>query len=335
MNLREFWSRSSRVDNSSGYTKMNKRDEEYIIVDPPCAELKGGNVNFSTPSRVSFCIPTLNNEDTLDKCLKSIVNQEYPDTEIVIVDGGSTDNTIEIAKKYTERIYFDNGPLGSARQTSIEHSTGEILALFDSDITVPHSKWLANAVRYFNYSDKISTVWPMSVSPPNGSWTNKLYFNLWKVTIEDRIKKKRGVFGGGNALFLRRCFEEIGGINRSLHWGEDFDWAQRLKEHGYQVVLIRDVLYHDTMKSLRQFLEKQFTGAKTFTTTGFRLMALSPREVVYEQVILGTKGMISGLVTEGDLSWLLLPLFIFIRVFAYGSSYVKQLRKKETNIVMS
>lgn len=143
------------------------------------------------------------------------------------------------------------------------------------------------------------------------------------------------MFGGGNALFLRKCIEEIGGINSSLHWGEDFDWAQKLKDCGYQVVFIRDPLYHDTMRSLKIFARKQFTGAKTFTATGFQLMNLSSRDVFYEQVILGMKGMITGLIIDRDASWLLFPIIVFIRMVAYGYTYAKNFvcKKGENNVI--
>lgn len=313
--------------------EKQKKDEAYILVEPSPEKLNNNAIDLSNPPLVSFCIPTFNNEDTLDRCLNSIINQEYPDIEIIVVDNGSADKTIEIAERYTDKIYFDYGKLGSARQTSIERSTGEILALFDSDIIIPHKKWLVNAIRYFNYSNMVSTVWPMNVAPPGSPMTTRLYFNHWREVIEDRIKKRRGVYGGGNSLFLRKCIEEIGGVDRSLHWGEDFDWARKLKDHGYQVIYIRDPLYHDTMRSLSQFAGKQFTGAKTFTRTGFQLMNLSSRDVFYEQVVLGTKGMIKGLITGKDVSWLLFPLFVFIRAIAYGYTYVKNLTNNNVGLI--
>ncbi len=299
---------------------LEKKDE-YIIVASSSMPLKSNTINLDKLPKVSFCIPTLNNEDTLDRCLKSIIEQEYPDIEIIIVDGNSKDSTIEIAKKYTDKIYYDTGTLGSARQTSIEKSSGKILALFDSDIYIPHHKWLFNAVKCFNYDTKISTVWPVNVAPPGGSLTVRLYFNHWRLIIEDRINKRRGLYGGGNALFSRKYLEEIGGISRSLHWGEDFDWAQKLKDIGCKVVYIQDPLYHDTMQSLDEFAKKQFTGAKTFTVSGFGLMNLSFFDVFYEQVVLGLKGMANGLLIQKDFSWLLFPLFLFIKIFSYMYTY--------------
>jgi glycosyltransferase involved in cell wall biosynthesis len=315
----------STVNASSDFTNLI---DEYIVVDPSIDKLNKGLIDFENLPKVSFAVPTLNNEDTLDKCLKSIINQEYPEIEIIIVDGHSKDRTIEIAKKYTDKIYYDTGTLGSARQTSVEKSSGEIIALFDSDIYIPHRKWLINAVKYFNYDAKVSTVWPVNTAPPGGSLTVRLYFNHWKLVIEDRINKKRGLYGGGNSLFLRKYLEEIGGISKSLHWGEDFDWAQKLKDIGCKVVYIRDPLYHDTMQSLDEFTKKQFTGAKTFTVTGFGLMNLSFWDVFYEQVVLGIKGMIKGLLFDHETSWLLFPMFLIVRVIAYSSIYLQKLVTK-------
>ncbi len=296
--------------------------DEYIIVESPEFQRNGSIIDLNNLPKVSFCVPTLNNEDTIDKCLSSIANQDYPGVEIIVVDGYSKDKTLEIAKKYTNKIFFDSGLLGSARQTGVEKATGKVVALFDSDIIIPHKDWLRNTVECFNYDDRVSTVWPENIAPPDGGPVVRLYFNHWKLIIEDRIKKRRGLYGGGNALFLRRAIEEIGGVSRSLHWGEDFDWAQKLKDRGYKVVYTRDPLYHDTMPSLKVFAKKQFTGAKTFTKTGFQLMNLSPYEVFYEQVVLGVKGMFRGLIVERDLSWCLYPVFVSLRGLAYGYTYM-------------
>jgi glycosyltransferase involved in cell wall biosynthesis len=302
------------------------KNKSYLIVQPRHNEFRGNIIDQLNLPRVSFCIPTLNNAYTLEKCLHSISKQNYPDFEIIIVDGYSDDNTVDIAKKYTSNIYFDPGKLGSARQTSISHSTGSIIALFDSDIIIPHKDWLKNAVLYFNYNNNISTVWPLYRAPPFSSSIQRLYqTNLYKLIIDDRIRKSRGLFGGGNSLFLKKAILQIGGVDRSLHWGEDFDWAMKLKNRGYQVVYIKDYLYHDTMHTLHEYTIKQFIGANTFTKTGFQLMNLSSKDVVFEHVFLGLKGMVHGLFKDKDFSWILFPIFLFIKLFAYSIIFLKNL----------
>ena len=302
------------------------QNSEYIVINPQISDFIGNSINLNKLPLVSFCIPTKNNEDTLEKCLKSIKEQNYPSIEIIIIDGYSNDKTIEIAKKYTDNIFFDSGTLGCARQNSIEQSKGPIIALFDSDIIIPHREWLKNAIQYFNYDNRVSSVWPLCVAPPNAPKIQYLYqTKLHWILMNDRIQHNRSVFGGGNALFLKKCFEEIGGVNTKLHWGEDFDWAIKLKNLNYKVVFIADPLYHDTMRTLKQFYKKQFAGAKTFTQSGFGLMGLSKKEIFYENFILGIKSMFYGLIVERDFAWLYYPVLLFIRIFAYSIIYCKNL----------
>jgi glycosyltransferase involved in cell wall biosynthesis len=305
------------------YAQQTDEFLDYVVVDPPHDIFKANRVATSNPPKVSFCIPTLNSEKTIEDCLKSIAGQAYSAIEIIIVDGGSSDRTLEIAHRYTNRVFYDKGTLGSARQTAMDHSTGEVIAIFDDDIVIPHSGWLRNAVQYFNYSDRVSTIWPVPDASPTASLTSRFYINIQNLGFQDRIRKRRGTFGGGNALFWKQCLEEIGGIDRSLHWGEDFDWARRLKEHAYQVVRINDVLYHDTMSSLREFAKKQFIGAETFLRNDFATVGLSKRDLIYEHLMFGTKGIAQGLLIERDYSWTLYPLFLLIRMIAYGSAYLK------------
>lgn len=297
--------------------------DAYVVVDPAPDTLKCGRIDLKNPVKVSFCIPTLNSEKTIGPCLKSITNQDYPNTEIVIVDGGSSDGTVEVAREYTDNVFFDKDTLGSARQTAIDCSVGEVLAIFDDDSIIPHRGWLRHVIQYFNFSESVSTVWPMVVAPPDAALTTRLYNNMHKNKVQDHVSKQRGYHGGGNALYWRPYMEDIGGIDHSLRWGEDYDWAKRFKNKGYQVILTYDVLYHNTMTSLREFAKKQFTGAHTLSKDKFATTGLSRNEVFYEQFVVGFRGMARGLFRERDCSWMLYPLFVLIRVIAYGSTYLK------------
>jgi len=291
---------------------------KYIIINPSKNQFEGNSINFDNLPLVSFCIPTKNNEDTLENCLKSIKMQNYPKKEIIVIDGYSSDLTITISERYADKILYDAGTYGSACQTGLEASSGEIIASIDSDIIIPHKNWLINAVQFFNYHQKVSSVWPLYEAPPHASSFARLYqTHLYKIFIESRIKRSISYFGGGNTLFLKKVLIEIGGIDRSIHWGADFDWAKKMKDKGYMVVLIDDPLYHDTMRTLRQFYRKQFLGANTFTTTGFGLMGLTIKDVFYEHFILGFKGMIQGLLIHRDISWIYYPFLLFARLYAY------------------
>lgn len=300
------------------------KNSKYLICNPQQSEFEGNAIDLNNLPTVSFCIATKNNEDTIEKCLNSVVNQNYPHIEIIIIDGYSKDNTLNIAKKYPVKILYDSGTYGSACQTGIENATGEIIALFDSDLIIPHRDWLKNAILFFNYNNRVSSVWPLYTAPPNSPKVEFLYqTKLYWLLMEDRMRNNRSVFGGGNTLFLKKYLIEIGGVDRSIHWGADFDWAIKLKDRGYMVVFINDPLYHDTMRTLKQFYMKQFAGAKTFTRSGFGLMRMSTKEIFYENFILGMKGMVHGLIIDRDTSWLYYPILLLIRIYAYTTIFVK------------
>jgi glycosyltransferase involved in cell wall biosynthesis len=98
----------------------------------------------SNPS-ISIITPTYNSAKTLRSCLDSIKNQDYRgDIEIIIADGGSIDSTLEIAQKYTDKIYPNPLKTGEAgKAAGVKHAKNEIIALIDSDNILPSRDWLS------------------------------------------------------------------------------------------------------------------------------------------------------------------------------------------------
>ena len=90
-------------------------------------------------SLISIVIPAYNVENYLDKCLESVVKQTYLNIEIIIVNDGSTDNTLNKCIKWSEidkRIKYitqKNAGLSAARNTGIRHANGEYIMFIDSD----------------------------------------------------------------------------------------------------------------------------------------------------------------------------------------------------------
>lgn len=295
---------------------MREATDPYVVVDPTPESLTADVVDPDELPSVSVCIPTYNSEETIGRCLHSITEQEYSDVEIVVIDGGSDDQTTSIARRFADEVAIDTGPLGSARQTGLERSSGEFVALFDSDIYLPDERWLRRAVQYFNYDEGVSTVWPVLLPPPGSSLISKAYARHFNLILEDRIRNEVGLLGLGNALFRRDVFEEIGGIDRSVHWGEDIDWARKFRNNGYLVVYLDDPIYHDTMKTLSEFARAQREGAKSFAT-GEGFMDFPMSRLLYEQFGLGIKRSIRGM-ANGDIGWAALPVLLAVRALIYG-----------------
>ncbi len=85
--------------------------------------------------RVSVIIPAYNEEKFIEKCLISIKNQSFKDIEIIVVDDGSTDKTVEIAEKIADRVILqDHLGCGKARNIGAKSAAGEILVFIDADM---------------------------------------------------------------------------------------------------------------------------------------------------------------------------------------------------------
>jgi len=292
--------------------------------------------------KVSFAIPTLNSERTIGPCLDSIIKQNYPDFEIVIVDGGSYDSTVEISSKYTSKIFFDNGPLGHARQTGADNSTGEVLAIFDSDIVLPSVNWLRKAVQQFSRRSNVGVIWPINRAPQNASIVSRCYFNFWN----KRLEETPGAIPGGNSLILRKAFDQVNGFNTCLHYGEDMDLVHRIICRGYHVVIFGSPVIHDSMHTLASFTRKQVWGAHALLDspqTDFTLLykcamwksteendislRYALKSVLLKQVCSSLRWMTKGLIKDKDYSWVALPLLLYIRAQIYGIFFLKNMIK--------
>lgn len=95
--------------------------------------------------KFSIILPTYNNQKTLEACLISIFNQKFSkkDYEVLLIDGGSTDNTLKIAKKYPVRI-LNNSKRSEepARILGINKAQGDIIGFVDADNVLEGTKWL-------------------------------------------------------------------------------------------------------------------------------------------------------------------------------------------------
>ena len=95
------------------------------------------------PSLISVVLPVYNVEDYLAECLRSIVNQSYSRLQIIVVDDGSTDGSLQIAQAFARKdrrikiVRQKNAGLGAARNTGMQHADGEFLVFADSDDVIP------------------------------------------------------------------------------------------------------------------------------------------------------------------------------------------------------
>lgn len=195
----------------------------------------------STTPVVSFLISTYNSSRTLEALLNSIKSQGYPFCEIVVVDNNSTDNTLEIAKKYT-RHTFTKGPERSAqRNFAAKMSSGDYLVFLDSDMLLS-SNIAQEVVDKFSSNDSA-----LGLVIPEESFGNGFWSQCKKLERQFYVGVK---WMEAARVFRRSVFFDIGGYDEDNTGTEDYDLPHRIEEmYGVDSISrIESFIQHDEGK---------------------------------------------------------------------------------------
>lgn len=151
---------------------------------------------------VSIIVPVYNAHNCLERCLMSIIRQSYPQWELILVDDGSQDDSLEICKGYSDKdsrirvIHTENCGVSSARNTGIENAHGEYITFVDSDDMI-HPDFLSECLS--NKEDLIVTNY---IKP------SKIDSLHYKEEHPDLVFQQRGVRPVWGKVFVRKIIED-------------------------------------------------------------------------------------------------------------------------------
>lgn len=193
--------------------------------------------------KLAFVIPAYNEEALIGKCLESVVREverSRADAAIFVVNNASTDKTGEIARSFPSVTVVDEPKKGlvNARDAGFAATEGyELVANIDSDTIVPEG-WLDTVMDEFGRDPKLVCLSGPYVyydmSPWNRFLVGMFYGLTWLIYAINRFVLRVGsVVQGGNFVFKRQAWADVGGYDRSIEFfGEDTDVAVRLSKVG-------------------------------------------------------------------------------------------------------
>jgi len=171
---------------------------------------------------VSIIIPTLNEELYLPNTLHSLKRQSFKKFEIIVVDEGSEDSTVKVAKKFGARVLLTKKSDLFFRNLGAKHSKGEIIVFTDAD-TIHPSNYLENIVKEFKKNKDVILVFGPGF-PYKASLVLSVEYIIWNVLrgILTLLPKpfKRSMPPGYNMAFSRDAFSKLGGFNERLKLNE-------------------------------------------------------------------------------------------------------------------
>ena len=188
---------------------------------------------------VSVIIPAYNREDTIARCIDSVLTQTHKPLEVIIVDDGSTDQTVKVIQRYGERVTLicqPNGGPSAARNTGAALAKGEIISFLDSDDTWKPEKLARQVMLMVKGGKRVPCcICNANIILPDGS--SKTSFNISQVDSEltegywvnpASVIATRFLLFNQVVSIRRDVFDSIGGFNESMRLLEDHDLAFRL-----------------------------------------------------------------------------------------------------------
>jgi peptidoglycan-N-acetylglucosamine deacetylase len=183
---------------------------------------------------VSVVIPSLNEEKYIDRCLSSFQTQSYPHFEIIVSDGGSTDKTEEISKRYhAQFVVTKNSTVTLARQKGAEIAKGDIIVGADADTMYPKTH-LEKIVKQFQSDPNRVVIGGGGIfekKPQILFWGWKLFYAY--VAFLFKLTKRVLYIPAFNLSFTKKAFLKVGGYTTYLDYGGDeIDFLDKLKKIG-------------------------------------------------------------------------------------------------------
>ena len=180
--------------------------------------------------KISIVVPSFNQGQYIEETLLSIINQQYPDLELFVVDGDSTDNSVEIIKKYKQHITWwvsekDNGQ-SSAINKGFSKATGDIVTWLCSDDLCTPGTFHKVADYFSKQGDNVGLIYGGITTFKDGvdQQSNWGYKDL---STERYLAGM--AFSQPAAFYRKKYLDKIGGrVNEELHYGMDFDLFCRL-----------------------------------------------------------------------------------------------------------
>ena len=210
--------------------------------------------------KASVVVCSYNGAKTLDRCLTSLKEINYPSYEVILVDDGSTDNTQEIAASHNwvKNVRQENKGLSFARNVGAHASCGDVIVYTDSDC-MADPDWLYYLMGTLLSGDYAGVGGP-NISPPAENWVQACVSAAPggpnHVLLTDVVAEH---IPGCNMAFHRWAFDQVGGFDPEYRKaGDDVDFCWRLQQSGGVIAFSpAAIVWHYRRFTLQAFRKQQ------------------------------------------------------------------------------
>jgi cellulose synthase/poly-beta-1,6-N-acetylglucosamine synthase-like glycosyltransferase len=221
------------------------------------------------PVKVSIIVTCRNNEETIGECLQALNDQDYPleAVEVIVVDACSTDRTVEIAKKFTDKVYCKPLNAAAAYNYAMKLVSYSVLGFVDSDAKV-EKDWLKKIVPRLSEPDVAGVSGAIETWNPENPWARSIGYEI--KNRYSRIGPYTGRIATMNLLLKKSVINEVGGWNENLPSQYDTDFGYRLSQKGYKIAYEPSAkCFHFNRPTLKAYWRQQLQYGKNTTRLYF------------------------------------------------------------------
>lgn len=198
-----------------------------------------------TAPRLAIVTPSYNTGRYIGPAIDSVLSQDYPHVDYIVMDGGSTDGTIDVLKAFGDRLSWvsatDKGQ-SDAINRGFARTAGDVLGWLNSDDAFAPGAFRAVA-DYFAANPDVAMVYgDATYTDVDGSHiADCVHVEPYRA---HRLFKYSDFIVQPACFFRRAAFDAVGGIDASIHWAMDYDLWLRIAAEGHQIAYLPRVLAH-------------------------------------------------------------------------------------------
>jgi cellulose synthase/poly-beta-1,6-N-acetylglucosamine synthase-like glycosyltransferase len=228
--------------------------------------------------RLSVIVPAYNEADYIHETLISLKNQTFGDFEIIVKDGESSDSTVEIAKKYANKVVSSRDiSISDARNQGAKYADADILVFVDADTILPPDM-LEKIVRLME-NEKIVGGSCRKI-PRNKSFLDRIIYEFVNISTYLCIYFRVGG-AHGNCMFVRKnAFRKAGGFNVNIQIAEEQELVRKLINFGKFVFLLNSFVIENPRRIEKWGRLKLYLTWFNGTLQSFKV----PEKQIYEKV---------------------------------------------------